>query len=196
MSAKIARRNIDAAKFFGWAVLIGAALIVLLLLVGCSVVKPSTPDPQASVASQPVEASPSPTPSESPYKAFGETTTWDDQVSISVSAPAAFMPSEYAAVMGEGQPLVIEFVLTNNSSEAFDPNSIYSNMASGGVESTPIYDSANELGQIGSYPTTAVLPGQTVKWLQAWSSGDPNNITLEVTAGFDYKTAIYTNIAQ
>lgn len=165
-------------------------VIIAISVAGCSTPATATPDPAASSAAAPEkEEAPVETPS---IPAFGDTVSYEDGLSISVSTPSDYVPSELAAGSVEGQPSVVfEFVFTNNSTENFDPALVFATASSGGVEAPGIFDTSEG---IGFPPSTTVLPGQTIKWLQAFSTADPAAITLEVSVGFSNDPAIFTNI--
>jgi len=175
--------------------LILAVLFMLaFLLSGCAVTpKAEAVDPQASQAAAPAPAPDTlepPAEEDNGVLAFGETVTWDNNVSLSVSVPAPYTPTEYAAGTVEGQSVVaFEFVLTNNSGENYEPF-VYGTATSGGVEAPGVFDTSNGMSLP---PTTVLLDGQTIKWTQAFSVADPANITMQVSAGFEYDDAIYTN---
>ena len=181
------------------------ALIAALTLTGCTAgAGSSAPDKPAPVVTEPAPepsfaepAEPAPEPEvDDMILGFGEAMTWIDNVSLSVSAPAAFQASEYAAGVIDGQAQVVfTLVLTNNSDAVLEP-STYARVSSGGQEASQIFDSGNPAGEIGGSPSTAILPGQTVQWLAAFSVADPAAITFQVAPSFEYEDAIFTNIAQ
>lgn len=185
------------SSFLRKLVTVAVVLFILaLVFVGCSSIDAApAADPKASQAAPVTEAPATEEPAEEAPAdnlplVFGETATWDNNVSISVSEPVAFQPTEYAAGMVEGHTSVVfEFVLTNNSGENYEPL-IYNTATSGGVDAPGIFDV--EKG-IDFAPTTVVLPGKTIKWKEAYSVADASDITLEVSAGFEYASAIYTN---
>jgi hypothetical protein len=166
-------------------------MVMAFILTGCAVTpEADAADPEASQAATPVDTVAPPAPEDDGVNAFGETFTWDDNVSISVSAPAPYTPGEYAAGLVDGHSAVLfEFVLTNNSDENFEPL-VWNSATSGGVEAPGVFDSA---AGISFPPTTVLLPGQTIKWNQAYSVLDPANITMQVAAGILHDDAIYTN---
>lgn len=177
-----------------WVIALGIAVIVLLVLLfaGCSTKTSIASDPQASSAVAPPTQTPPPVNEYA--KHFGETITWADGSSISVSDPSPFVPTEYAAGLTPGTtPVVFEIVYTNNTDKPYDPI-MWPQVSSGGVESTSISDLSNSLGQVGFVPTTTVLPGQTVKWYQAFSVADPSNITLVISPDSFGEKGIFTNI--
>ena len=136
---------------------------------------------------------PSPGPSENlDNVAFGDAVTYADGVSISVSAPAEFVPSEYAAGADQGANVVFQLTITNGSDENLNPVT-YSRVASGGIEASAIFDSGNSMGDIGLGPTTVILPGGTITWLEAYSLTDPSSIVFQISPSFDYQDAVFTN---
>jgi len=177
-----------------------AAVATALLLTACTpIASSSSPSDEAPASApsfaEPVESTaPEPEPEpESGILAFGEAMTWQDDVSLSVSAAAPFTPTEYAAGADQANNVVFTLVITNGSKEALEP-SVYSRVSSGGVESSSIFDSGNPAGDIMGGPITTILPGQTIQWLEAYSIADPASITFQVSPGFEYEDAIFTNI--
>jgi hypothetical protein len=110
---------------------------------------------------------------------------------VSVSQPVIFKPSEYAAGVVAGQKAV-QFVITitNGTGKVYDPSLFNTTASSGGAEASSIFSSSQ--GISGS-PDTKVLPGKKVSFKDAYSVVDPKDITLEVTPGFEYNSAIFTN---
>lgn len=171
-----------------------ALVVIAIMVAGCSTPAAPSADPKASQAAAPapVEETEEPEVVVSGNYSFGDVVTFEDNLSLSVSAPAPYTPSEYAAGVVEGQQvLLFEFVLTNNTGENFDPTLVYATASSGGVEAGSVFDTGEG---IDFNPTTAILPGQTVKWKQAWSVADPAAITMEISVGFEYDDIIFTNI--
>lgn len=170
---------------------IAFAILFALILTGCSTPS-TTPSSDASVATPAPSASPK---EKNTLKAFGGVNTWDNGVSISVSEPVPFEATRNAAGVVEGQAHVIyTLVLTNGTDKVLEGMSLYETVSSGGVEAHAISDSGHSLGSIGFAPTTSVLPGQTIKWMVAYNLADPKSVTFEISPGFEYKKAIFTNI--
>lgn len=169
--------------------------VAALGLTGCGGVQTTEkPAPEASVAAPVVEETPEP-PVENPLiQPLGGVVTYTDGVSISVSTPADFVPTEYAAGADQAHQVVFTLVLTNGSTAPLDPYA-YPTVSSGGAEATQIIDMDNPVGEVNFGPDTVVLPGQTVQWLQAYSIADPTKITVGVAPGLEYEDAIFTNIA-
>lgn len=176
-----------------------AAAAATLLLAGCMspVAESSPPTASSSPAAKP---DPSPSFAESPEEEddkpgtlpFGDAVTYEDGVSISVSAPTSFTPSEYAAGVEQANQILFSFTITNDSDANLQP-SAYSRLASGGAEASMIFDSENGAG---SGPSTVLLPGQTVTWTEGYSVADPASLVLQVSPSFDYADAIFTNVKQ
>lgn len=177
---------------------VSAFALSAILLTGCSVAAESTPDPAASAASTPTEDSAEPAAEETVnplIKPFGEIVTYEDGVSISVSPGASFTPGEYAQGAESGTPLVFKVIITNNSDVTVEPAAIPS-ATSGGQPATYIADVANpEYGDLGMFPTTTLLPGQTIEWYTAFAVADPADVTYQISpTSFDYDSAIFTTV--
>ena len=180
-------KQAKSAKMLLATVAIFAVIFTILLLAGCSSAPVKTPDPAASAASTPTEAVKQDPPG---LPVFGDVISFSDGLSVSASVPSEYTPTELAAGAVAGQSAVIfELVLTNNSDSPFDPILVLASASSAGTEASSIFDTSNN---VGFPPTTTVLPGGTIKWNQAWSVADPNNIVLELNVGFD-KNVIFVN---
>lgn len=193
MSTTPAKKHSDL-KAIGVTLFILLLIVVAMFAVGCSTSEASTPDPEASAAAAPAEDSvdePAPEAEVTGVHAFGETVTFDDGLSLSVSTPSEFTPSELSAGAVDGQSSVVfEFVISNNTDKNFDPVLMLATASSGGSEASGVFDTDQG---VGFPPTTVVLPGQTIKWLQAFSVADPASITLETSVSFSHDDVIFTN---
>lgn len=161
----------------------------------------STPATSADPAAKPATSEQAPAAVEEEpatndlIKPFGEVVTYEDGVSISVALVGPFTPGEYAIVGGADEtPTVFKVVITNNSDEPLEPAAI-PQANSGGKPATYIADTGNaEYGDLGLFPTTTLLPGQTLEWYAAFGVVDPADVTLEITpSSFTYDNAIFTN---
>lgn len=188
MSTNTTKKHSDLKKI-GVVLFVALLVVIAIFATGCSTPATSAPDPQASQASAPEQE---PVVEDDGLYAFGETVTYEDGVSVSVSEPADYVAGELSAGTVEGQPtLAFKFVVTNGSDEPFDPSLVLATLASGGAESAGVFDTENE---VGFPPMTKVLPGQTVEWVQAWSVVDAASLTLELNVGFTHDAAIFTNV--
>lgn len=176
-------------------ILVGLLAIVALILLfaGCSTNTTVASDPKASSAAEPPAQTPPPV--NNFLKQFGDTITWEDGTSISISTPAPYVPTEYAAGVVDGASHVsFEIVLTNGTDEPLNPSTVWATASSGGQEASSIIDTSSELGQIGLSPMTTLLPGQTVKWIAAYSVADPASINVEIHPSYVYEAGIFTNV--
>ncbi|WKK72894.1 DUF4190 domain-containing protein [Rathayibacter oskolensis] len=123
---------------------------------------------------------------------FGETLTYTDGVSLSVTAPTEFAPTEYASGADQAVNVVFTFTIENGSDQNLDPYT-YAAVSSGGVEASRIFDIDNAVGDISTGPSTVILPGGSVTWQEAYSLTDPASIVLQLSPSFDYQEAIFTN---
>lgn len=185
--SNVVTRQSKAVKMLVTTVVLFILALAALALFGCSAPPATEADPKG-VPAMPVvkvEATPPPIPT------FGDVVSYSDGLSISVSEPSVYVPTDMAAGMVEGQPVVIfEFVLTNNSDEPFDPSMVIASALSGGKKASGVFDTSND---VGFPPATSVIPGESVSWNQAWSVADPLNITLETTVGFLKDPALFVS---
>jgi hypothetical protein len=124
--------------------------------------------------------------------AFGDTMEWDDGVTMTVSEPEQFTPSELAAGADQAENLVFTLTITNDSSESMQPI-VVSTLSSDGTEATRIIDIGAEGGQVGIPPTTPVQPGESITWQEAWSVADSASLTLQTAPSFAYESVVFTN---
>lgn len=181
--------NSTTAKHIRLLYIIAALLSIAILLFafsGCSSTAPSTP----GVAATPVETKQAP-PAENKFlKQFGDIITFDNGVTISISEPAPYTPTQYAAGTVDGnENLVFNVVVTNGSDEPIDPMFLGS-VSAGGQEASSIIDMENN---IGLPPSTAILPGQSVTWQEAYAVVSSTDITFQMSYNF-FKDAIFTNV--
>lgn len=124
--------------------------------------------------------------------AFGDAITYTDDVAISVSAPAEYVPGEYAAGDEQAANVIFTLTITNNSDANLQP-STYSRVSSGGVEASRIFDSGGAV-DVSSSPSTVILPGGTVTWNEAYSVADPASMIFQIAPSYDYEDSIFTNV--
>jgi Protein of unknown function (DUF2510) len=125
--------------------------------------------------------------------AFGETMVWDDGVTMTVSEPEPFTPSELSVGADQAENLVFTLTITNDSSENVQPV-VVSSLSSGDSEATRIIDIGAEGGQVGIPPTTPILPGESITWQEAWSVADPGSLTMQTAPSFVYASVVFTNV--
>lgn len=123
---------------------------------------------------------------------FGETMAWGDGVTMTVSEPESFSPSDLAVGGDQSVDLVFTLTITNDSSENVQPV-VVSMLASGGTEATRIIDIGAEGGQVGIPPTTPIPPGESITWQEAWSVADAASLTMQTAPSFGYEPVVFTN---
>jgi hypothetical protein len=147
------------------------------------------------VPTQGPEGSESPDVGTSDGLAFGDTMVWDDGVAMTVSGPEPFSPSDLSAGADQAEDLVFTLTITNDSSENVQPV-VLSTLSSDGTEATRIFDVGAEGGQVGIPPTTAVLPGESITWREAWSVADAGSLTMQTAPSIQYEQVVFTNVSQ
>jgi hypothetical protein len=179
------------------------ALGVAFALAGCGgtpVASSSTADPAATSSPSAETADEPDVPSDEPAAeettdadapvSFGQTYKWEDGLEVTVTAPKKYTPSEYASADGEGTHMRFQVTIKNTGTKPYDPSLFTTTVSSGEAESSEIFDSGK--GLEGS-PSTKVRPGKTVKFPIGYTVLKPKDITMEVSPGFDYNEAIFTN---
>lgn len=154
----------------------------------------STPSDAPSVAPEPSEApSEAPDPGDATYP-FGSTVATDNGIKITVSGATTFTPSEYAAGAEKGKTAVkFDITVLNGSGSNYDPNLFFTTLQSANTEAQIIVDSD---AKIGLGPSTTLLPGREAKWTVGYAVTDPADLVMEVSPGFEFKSAIFTNAKQ
>lgn len=166
-----------------------------LLLSGCGGTTGATSSdaPEGSNADKPASTkSDAPEKAETPAPKFGETYSWEDGMSVVISNPEPFTPSEYSVIEGATDYVKFGVRLINKTGKPFDPALVYSTLQSGNEEAEQVFDSENN---IGGSPETKLLDGREAKWVIGFAVKDPNDLVLEISpdAGIEYEGAIYTN---
>jgi hypothetical protein len=121
--------------------------------------------------------------------ALGATATYGDGLEITVSAPKAWEPSEYAAGHEAfDHHLVFPVRVVNGTEAPYDvPLDFYLTVQSSNAEGSEIYDE-----HMPSTPQTAILPGREAEWQQAFAVADPADLVVEVTAGWERDPVFFT----
>lgn len=124
---------------------------------------------------------------------FGETAEYNDGVKVTVSEPRTdYTPGDTAA--GNDNDALKNYVvfavtIENGSQEAYDPVMFLASGNSAGLEANQIFDSAQNLG---STPSTKLLPGDKVTFDMAFAVADVNDITLEISTDFEHDEILFT----
>jgi hypothetical protein len=133
-------------------------------------------------------------PSEPEQPKFGDTYSWDNGLSVTISKPKQFQPSEYAA-MGKGTPLRFTVTVVNKTGAPYKPLMDYITLQSGNAEAEQIFDSENGLN--GS-PSTTLLEGREAKYDIGFTVKNPKDLVMEFSAQgnddmFSMDSALFTN---
>ncbi|MGW4929663.1 DUF2510 domain-containing protein [Agromyces sp. NPDC004153] len=194
--------------------IIGLATSIIAFTIGALSVIPATLDemgggvPTADVQQPTVEPEPESTsePDEiedpvkgdfpgmiaptSPSVPFGQTIAWEDGVTMTVTPPEPYVPTEVAT--GGASNVVFTLTITNGSPEAISLLT-YSQVTSGGQPGAIIFDILDTGEEVGVEPSGVLEPGQAVTWREAWSVADPNAITLLDSPTVDHVEVTFTN---
>lgn len=160
---------------------------------------PTVSDPPAPTAAEAAMPNEEETPSESPAPdpepsevdmnvKFGQTMTWKDRLSVTVSKPTSFTPSEWASG-GEKAKHHVKFTVTivNKTGRTFDPSMFTATLQSGNAEADAVFDDGLEGG-----PMTKLLNGREVKFQIGFGANKPKDLVLEVAPSFEHDSAIFT----
>lgn len=122
---------------------------------------------------------------------FGEAYTWEDGLSVTIEAPQAYTPSDYAAGTVAGQEAVtLQITIVNGSDAPFDPVLTMVSAQSGNTEASKIYDTAKDIG--GSL-STKILTGRESTYKVAFSVADPSDLVVEFTPDFTHESVLFAS---
>lgn len=109
---------------------------------------------------------------------FGDTYTYEDGLSVSISQPQEFTPSETAAG-GEAfeDHLQFEVTIENETGEDYNPDLSHISASSGGQEADAVFDEGIE-----GPPSTTLLDGQSTTYLVGFGVNDPSDVTVEYSS--------------
>lgn len=155
--------------------------------------------PQPEPGPDDPDADPAPEQPEAPVAgelAFGEMMTWDDGVSLTVSVPEPYTPSDFAVGATHANNVVFTLTITNNSTEDLQPLPLPA-LSPGDQDVSQIFDIGSDVfrpgDDVGFPPAETIEPGGSVSWRAAWSVDDPSSLTLQVAPNFLYPSATFTN---
>lgn len=111
-----------------------------------------------------------------PDPKFGQTYTWPGGLSVRVSRPKPFAPSEYASFDKAPNYREFEITLINKTGAKVDGSIVYLTVQSGDQEMTEVFDS--EKGLNGT-PSTPLLDGRQARWRTAFGVKNPRDIVLQ-----------------
>jgi hypothetical protein len=122
---------------------------------------------------------------------FGSAYTYTDGLSVTVSAPKAFTPSEYAADEGKYDNYVkFEVRIVNKTGKTMDPSMFTATVQSDNEEGDEVYDSE---GGLEGAPSTKLLNGRESKFTVGYGIANPEDIVMEVNPDFDHEPVMFQN---
>ncbi|MGN9795765.1 DUF4190 domain-containing protein [Streptomyces sp. NPDC054847] len=117
--------------------------------------------------------------------AADETSVYDDDVQVTVSAPKPYTPGEFAIGHTKGNKAYqVTITIENAGKEKFDTSLVTADARAGkdGVTAEQIFDDKAGTGFEGT-----ILPGKKATVTFAFDApADAKNLTVEVSPGFDY----------
>jgi len=167
---------------------VAGVLLALTGITGCG----STP---GTVSGEPAPANSSDSgqePVNTNAPKFGQTYTWKDGTSVTISAPEEFTPGGYASGVTEGWTnLKFTVTLANGSDESMTPVLFLSSILSGGKEGSQIFDSGSGI----DFPTTDIPTGKSLEFALAYSVADASDLAMTVSpdSGLVYAKVAFTN---
>lgn len=176
-----------------------AAPLLALALTACGqAATPTTETPRgtnAPTASETTATSePEPEATAEPAGAttakFGETFDYEDGVSVTISKPKEFKPSEYIEVDKGATPLSFTVTVVNGSDAPLDLVLFNASLQSSNEEAAQLFDVEKKME---GAPSTSLLPGREAQFLVGFGAKDPADLVLEASPGFEYDAAIWTN---
>ncbi|WP_238476295.1 DUF2510 domain-containing protein [Agromyces mariniharenae] len=127
----------------------------------------------------------------SPGVPFGQTMSWEDGVTMTVTPPEPYVPTEFATGGGANN-VVFALTITNGSPGPINLLT-YSQVTSAGQPGSIVYDVLDSGEEISAEPSGVLEPGQSVTWREAWAVADPNAITLLDSPTVDHVEVTFTN---
>jgi hypothetical protein len=123
---------------------------------------------------------------------FGEIYKYDDGLTVTISAPQPYTPSDSAFIGSSAPAAFVAFDVTvvNGTQANFDPSMFSVSLQSTNVEQEEIFDSANS---VGGSPSTAILPGRESVFKVAFGATDPNDLVMQVSPSFEHDSVIFTS---
>jgi len=184
--------------------------LAAILVTGCTSVSATPADSAPAGVNQPVatsaassskaapaasasEASDTPSTSDGTgdmTATFGQAFTWEDGLSLTVSKPSSFKPSQWAAGTDQFKKYVVFDVrVVNKTGKAWDPSLISASVQSSNKEGEQVFDSE----KLGDEPSTKLLNGREVKYKIAFGVADPKDLVLEIAPDWEHESAIFTS---
>jgi hypothetical protein len=127
---------------------------------------------------------------------FGQTVTFDNGNSLTVTAPEEFALREVGKMVNEptGTPMKVQITFVNGTNEAIDPLiAFHITAASDGADAPKLFDSET----LGDDPNAKILPGKSVTWTNGFDAQNPADMQVDITFSnldtWDQQEATFTN---
>ena len=122
---------------------------------------------------------------------FGQSYTWKDGLSVTVSKGVPFKPSS-SAYIEKKSPAYLQYTITivNKTGATYDPALFHVTAQSGDTEANQIFDSSSDLG---GAPSTKILNGRQSTFKVGFGVANPKDVVMEVSPGFEYDSVLYTS---
>lgn len=155
---------------------VAALAAVAFAVTGCTA-EDTTATPTSSAPSD-LESVP---PQDRQYARFGETSTYPDGLTLSVSAPVEFTPSDAAQGVVDGQTALLFSVSFLNGTDREYVNDATYGVLSGGELGSEIVDPESEAGRVGHLPDQPLPAGEERTLLVAFSVADPADVSFQIS---------------
>jgi hypothetical protein len=133
------------------------------------------PSSQAPTSEAPAVIDEPPVTSGNP--AFGQTYTWPDGTTVSVSIDGEFTPGDYSAGAVDGWTnLIFSITVENHTGATWNTITFSSSVLSGGRAGSSVYDFDNDIG----LSAIDVPDGKSVTWEEGYSVADPGDLAMTV----------------
>lgn len=154
-----------------------AFIASMAILSGCTAGSVDNDPPKGSNASTDEEKKAAEEPEPAPDPKFGQTFTYDDQLSVNVSVPKDFKPGQDAYIEKEWPRFVqFEVTIVNGTKKKIDPSGIYLSLQSNDVEAEEVFDTGFE-----GPPSTTLLAGRQARYKVAFGVDNPDDLVMDFT---------------
>jgi hypothetical protein len=120
---------------------------------------------------------------------FGQTWTWEDGTSVTVSTPKKFTPSTYAAGTDGFKKFVMFTVTIKNGSKKKLDLFATPNLMSGETEASAVFDT--DKGLEGT-PNSSIRPGRTAKFKVGYGVTTTTDLVMEYSPTLEHEDAVFT----
>ena len=179
------------------AIIAGVGTAAVIAVAACSST-PAAPSTADTGVNRPTASSTSPTSSTTSTTAanlrLGDSTKWEDGLSVTLSKAEPFTPSDSAAILDPSAKAFVKInvTLVNGTAANFDPAVFHMSAQAGNKEAQQVFDSAKG---INSSPSTMLLPTRETQFPVVFGVLDAANpdLVVQVTPDFQHKAQVFTS---